>query len=100
MVKNISSIQVRWEKQSEAVQWAQQIEAYVNTHFPDHRFKMFWRRFYPGMVLYWMTEAEDLASLESYLAQMEADTGFQELRRRALHCFLFDTFDVVLLSSV
>ena len=100
MVRNISSMQVRWEKQNEATQLARQIENYVNMRFPDHPFEMFWRRFYPRIVLYWMTEAEDLASLEGYLAQMEADTGYQELRRKALDCFLFDTFDVVLLSSV
>ena len=100
MVRSINIIQVKWEKETEARQWAKEITDYVNTHYPDVRETSFWRRFYPAIVLYGMTDAENLASLESYHEQVSSDEEYQELFRKSADFFVMDTFDVVLLSSL
>jgi hypothetical protein len=100
MLRVINSIQIKWEKEKEAAALAKRVDDHLKTHYPDVERKTFWRRFFPRVVHYWMTDVEDLASWDEYNERLSSDEEYQELMRQAQDYLLFDTFDVVLLSSV
>jgi hypothetical protein len=99
MIKVVRSVRVQAGKRREAEQWAHEAADWVNARFPGANLQVYREVFGAAGTLYWIGDAEDVATVERRGAEREADPQWQALVARGAGLFLPGSIRDTLLRS-
>ena len=99
MIKVIRSVQVQSGKGREAAQWAQEVTDWLNARQPGSNIQVFREVFGHAGTLYWLGDAEDIATIERQTAEREPDPEWRALVERAASLLLPGSLHDTLLRS-
>jgi hypothetical protein len=99
MIKVIRSVQVQSGKGREAAQWAQEVTDWLNARQPGSNIQVFREVFGNAGTLYWLGDAEDIATIERQVAERESNPEWRALVERAADLVLPGSLHDTLLRS-
>jgi len=95
---------IRWQRSSrsaggrnlEAIQWAKEVSAYVESKQPDYKVQAFTSLFGDVNMLVWQIDFENLAALDKFEQFFSTDQGYWALIKKAEGFFMEGTtYDTV-----
>ena len=99
MIKYIRSARAQAGKGREAVQWAREVADWLNAHQPGSNIQVFTEVFGASGTIYWLSDAEDLATIERLTAERQAPSDWQALTARGAELVLPGSMRDTLLRS-
>ena len=101
MIRSMRSLAVRRGRAHEAVQWAKEAAAYLDTLRPGQPpVQVFTEVLGASGTVHWSSDWEDLAAVERFAAQLQADERWQALLGRSVDLFVEGTLRDRALRSV
>ena len=100
MIRFMRSARSMHGKGGEAIMWATEVTDYLNNQYKDVKVSVFTARFGSMNTIYWHADVADLAALDHWQKQIGSDRGYRDLRRKAVHLFVQDSIQDLVLSSV
>jgi hypothetical protein len=71
--------QARGDKFLEAAQWAKEVTEYINSNYPEASVQVFTEQYGAYGAIYWHSDAEDIATIDRFGAQLMTDEGYLTL---------------------
>lgn len=84
----------------EARQWAKEVAEYINKNYAPVSVQAYSEIFGDIGKVYWYTDAEDLASIEDFNAQLLMDQGYQALVNKTADLFVKGSIHDRLIQSL
>ena len=99
MIKTIRSFQPQAGKGREAVQWAREVADWLNARQSGSNVQVFTEVFGASGTIYWLGDAEDLATIERQTAERQSAADWQALTARGAELLLPGSLRDTLLRS-
>lgn len=101
MIILMRSIKVRMGKGEKAVNWAKEINKYINEKFPGKKIRLLQNRFGSVTDIIWIGDFDSLSDLDNWQNKLGADDGYNNKIQEVWEQKLFldgSTEDQVLIS--